>query len=103
MHKNELAEKLQLNFICHFHNLPATFSRSVLFDTKDNLMITYSRTWQYFVLWNIEKREIVRVQKLENYPMVIKLSKTKYIVVGYADGRINFFQLDPVSLAMTAL
>lgn len=35
--------------------------------------------------------------------MVIKFSKTKYIVVGYVDGRINFLELDPISLAITTL
>ena len=29
--------------------------------------------------------------------------QTKYIVVGYVDGRINFLELDPISLAITTL
>lgn len=86
--KGKMGEKLQLNYVNHFHNLPSTFGRSAMFDIKGNLMITYSKIAQFFTLWSIEKRQMIRMHKLSNYPSCIKFSKTNFVALCYLDGRV---------------
>ena len=54
-------------------------------------MVTYSEKSQLFVVWNLETRELVKEQKLNSYPSIIKFSKDKHIAVGFYDGHIELY------------